>query len=33
MPNPIGRSIAAVAVLEMKALIVAAMAPKAIMTP
>jgi hypothetical protein len=33
IPSPIGRSIAAVAVLEMKALKSAAMAPKAMMTP
>jgi hypothetical protein len=32
MPRPIGRSIAVVAVFEIKALIAAEMAPKAIMT-
>ena len=33
MPSPIGRSMAAVVVLEMKALIEAAIAPKAMITP
>ena len=33
IPRPMGRSMAAVVVLEMKALIEAAMKPKAIITP
>lgn len=33
MPRPIGKSIAAVVVFEIKALIAAAIAPKAMITP